>query len=334
MNPRSIPLYFSTILPYSYPLRMTRPRIVIIAGPTATGKTALALSLASRFGAEIVGADSRQVYRYLDIGTAKPTAEQQALAPHHILDVVNPDERFDGARFRALALDAIHAILARSKKVLVVGGTGLYLRVLTRGLFAGPPADTDLRARLQEQELCEGKGFLHRWLQTVDSEAATRLHPNDLVRLIRALEVFLLTGTSMSQWQRTHGFREQPFATLMIGLVMERDLLAQHIELRCRQMVRDGLVEEVRRVWDMGYGPDLPTMRTIGYAQMGAMLQGQYGMDEALMRMTLETKRLAKRQLTWLRAEPGVQWFASAQQRDIATAVERFWGQDESHERN
>jgi tRNA dimethylallyltransferase len=306
---------------------MNRPRIVVIAGPTATGKTALALGLASRFGAEIVGADSRQVYRYLDIGTAKPTAEQRALVPHHILDVVNPDERFDGARFRALALDAIRAIPARGKRVLVVGGTGLYLRVLTRGLFAGPPADTDLRARLQEQEQGEGKGFLHRWLQTVDPEAANRLHPNDLVRLIRALEVFLLTGTPISQWQREHGFRESPFSTLTIGLVMERDSLARGIEVRCRQMVRDGLVEEVRRVWEMGYGPDLPTMQTIGYAQIGAMLQGQYGMDEALTRMALETKRLAKRQLTWLRAEPEVQWFTPAQRQDIATTVERFWEQ-------
>lgn len=304
---------------------MNRPRIVVIAGPTATGKTSLALELASRFEAEIISADSRQVYRYLDIGTAKPTAEQQALVPHHLLDVVNPDERFDGARFRALALDAIRAIRACGKRVLVVGGTGLYLRALTRGLFAGPPADTNLRARLQEQEHSEGKGFLHRWLQTVDPEAAIRLHPNDLVRLIRALEVFLLTGTPMSQWQREHGFRESPFATLTIGLVLERETLARAIELRCCHMVQDGLVDEVRRVWGMGYGPDLPTMRTIGYAQMGAMLQGHYGMDEALTRMALETRRLAKRQLTWLRGEPDVRWFTPAQRRDIATAVERFW---------
>lgn len=304
---------------------MNRPRIVVIAGPTATGKTTLALGLASRFGAEIVGADSRQVYRYLDIGTAKPTAEQQALVPHHILDVVNPDERFDSARFRTLALDAIRAILACNKRVLVVGGTGLYLRALTCGLFAGPPADTELRTHLYEQEQREGKGFLHRWVQTVDPEAANRLHPNDLVRLIRALEVFLLTGAPISQWQREHGFRESPFATLTIGLVMEREALARGIELRCQQMVRDGLVDEVRRVWEMGYGPELPTLQSIGYAQMGAMLQGQYGMDEALSRMALETKRLAKRQLTWLRAEPEVQWFAPGQRRDIATAVERFW---------
>jgi tRNA dimethylallyltransferase len=306
---------------------MERPRIIVIAGPTATGKTALAIDLATRFGAEIVGADSRQVYRYLDIGTAKPTAEQRAAVPHHLIDVASPDERFDGARFRALALDAIHNILARGKRVVVVGGTGLYLRLLTKGLFAGPPADPNLRSRLQAQEQHEGRGFLHRWLQSVDPEAANRLHPNDTVRLIRALEVFLLTGKSISQWQHEHGFSERPFSTLMISLVMARETLAQRIELRCRQMVQDGFVDEVRQLWDMGYGPELSPMRTIGYVQIGEMLQGCYGMEDALNRMVLETKRLAKRQLTWLRAEPDICWFAPQQLGEISDAVERFWNQ-------
>src|SRR5262245_3319768 len=209
---------------------MDRPQIVIITGPTATGKTALAIDLATRFGAEIVGADSRQVYRYLDIGTAKPTAEQCAAIPHHVINVVNPDEYFDSARFRSLAEAAITNILARGKRVLVVGGTGLYLRALTKGLFSGPPANPALRTRLQAQEQQEGKGFLHRWLQDVDPEAARRLHPNDVVRLIRALEVFLLTGTPLSQWQREHGFRENRFSTLLISLVVERETLARRIE--------------------------------------------------------------------------------------------------------
>src|SRR5262249_29403838 len=217
-------------------------------------------------------------------------------------------------------------IFRRGKRVLVVGGTGLYLRALTRGLFAGPPADSDLRARLQEKEQKEGKGFLHRWLKEVDLEAANRLHPHDTVRLIRALEVFLLTNTPISKWQQEHGFRESPFATLTIGLAMEREALARRIEWRCRQMMQDGLVEEVRRLWNMGYGPDLQPMRTIGYAQTGDMLHGRYSMEEALTQMALETKRLAKRQLTWLRAESEVLWFAPVQRQDIETAVEKFWG--------
>jgi tRNA dimethylallyltransferase len=206
-----------------------------------------------------------------------------------------------------------------------VGGTGLYLRLLTKGLFAGPPADPDLRSRLQTQEQNEGQGFLHRWLQSVDSEAAKRLHPNDTVRLIRALEVFLLTGKSISQWQQEHGFRECPFSTLMVGLVMDREMLAQRIELRCRQMVQEGLVEEVRRLWDMGYGPELSPMQTIGYVQIGEMLQGCYGMADALNRMVLATKHLAKRQLTWLRAEPDLRWFAPHQTREIVDVVAGFW---------
>jgi tRNA dimethylallyltransferase len=165
---------------------MERQHLVIITGPTATGKTALAIDLATRYEAEIVSADSRQVYRYLDIGTAKPTTAQQAAISHHLIDVVKPDEQFDGARFRTLALMAIEDILRRGRRVLVVGGTGLYLRMLTRGLFTGPPADPVLRARLQEQEQNEGKGSLYGWLQEVDPEAANHLHPNDAVRLIRA----------------------------------------------------------------------------------------------------------------------------------------------------
>jgi tRNA dimethylallyltransferase len=304
---------------------MDQPQLVIITGPTATGKTALAIDLATRYDAEIISADSRQVYRYLDIGTAKPTPAQQTAIPHHLIDVVNPDEQFDGARFRTLALAAIEDIHRRGKRVLVAGGTGLYLRALTRGLFAGPAADPALRARLQEQEASEGKGFLHRWLCEVDPEAAKRLHPNDAVRLIRALEVFLTTGKPMSHWQREHGFRDRLFATLMIGLVCERETLHQRIAERCQQMLKDGLVDEVRRVWDMGYGPELPVMQTIGYAQAKAFLQGQGSEEEALAQMTTETKQLAKRQLTWFRAEPDLQWFAPSQGREIVDVISRFW---------
>ncbi len=306
---------------------MKIPQIVIITGPTATGKTALAIELAIRHGAEIISADSRQVYRYLDIGTAKPTLEQRAAVPHHLIDVVNPDEQFDGARFRSLAMTAIYDVTQRGKRVLVVGGTGLYLRALTRGLFPGPPADPMLRTRLQEQEHTEGKGFLHRWLQSVDPAAAARLHPNDILRQIRALEVFLLTGAPMSRWQQEHGFRERPFSTLTISLVCERETLHRRIEARCQQMIRDGLLEELRQVWAMGYDPALPVFQTIGYAQMGAFLQGRLGYEDAFAQMVTETKRLAKRQLTWFRAEPAVQWFSPLQMREIATAIEKFWQQ-------
>lgn len=304
---------------------MSQPQLIIITGPTATGKTALAIELATRYDAEIVSADSRQVYRYLDIGTAKPTLAQRAVVAHHLIDVANPDERFDSARFRALALAAIEDILRRGKRVFVVGGTGLYLRALTRGLCAGPAADMALRARLQEQEVRGGKGFLHRWLQGVDPDAANRLHPNDTVRLVRALEVFLLTGKPMSHWQREHGFRERPFATLTLGLVCERETLHRRIAERCQQMLEDGLVDEVRRVWELGYGAELPVMQTIGYAQAKAILQGHCSDEETLAQMITETKHLAKRQLTWFRAESDVQWFVPSQGREITAVIDRFW---------
>ena len=304
---------------------MGKPQLVVITGPTASGKTALAITLASQYQAEIVNADSRQVYRHLDIGTAKPTPAQQAMIPHHLLDLVDPDESFDAARFREHACNAIHDIVRRGKHVFVVGGTGLYIRALTRGLFAGPAAEPAVRARLQQQKNQEGRGFLHRQLQHVDPESAARLHPNDTVRLIRALEVFQLSGTPMSQWQREHGFQERPFETLMIGLAVKRETLYQRIEQRCRAMLEEGLVAELQRIWTLGYSPELPVLQTIGYAQMGRLLGGQYERAEALEHMTKETRRLAKRQMTWFRAEPDMCWFASPQVTEIRLAIDQFF---------
>jgi tRNA dimethylallyltransferase len=269
------------------------------------------------------------VYRYLDIGTAKPTAEQQAAVPHHLINVINPDEQFDGARFRTDAHRIIAEASQRGKRILVAGGTGLYLRALTRGLFDGPPANPPLRAQLEEHERTEGKGFLHRWLSRVDPPTAARLHPNDVLRQVRALEVFLLTEIPMSRWQQEHGFRERPFPTLLLSLMCDRETLYRRIEARCRQMLRDGLVEELRQVWAMGYDPALPVFQTIGYAQMGAVLQGRLGQEDALTQMATETKRLAKRQLTWLRVEPNVRWFAPVQEREMATEIEKFWQREE-----
>ena len=305
---------------------MEKPQVVVITGPTATGKTALALTLAQRYNAEIISADSRQVYRHLDIGTAKPTAAEQAQAPHHVIDVVNPNEHFDVARFRALGQEAIAALTRRGKRVFVVGGTGLYIRALTRGLFVGPQADPALRQRLTAQETAHGPGFLHNWLRRVDADTACRLHPNDRTRLIRALEVWLLSGKPMSAWQREHGFRERPFSTLLVSLVLEREVLAWRIQQRCQQMIHAGLVDEVRRVLAMGFGEPLPAFRTIGYAQIVDLLHGRSTLEEAVANMATATRQLAKRQLTWLRAEPEVQWYTPAQEQDIDRVVQEFLG--------
>ena len=302
-----------------------KPQLVVIAGPTASGKTALGVELAGRCDAEIVSADSRQVYRYLDIGTAKPTSHERRAVRHHLLDVVEPEAGFDVARFRRLAQAAIDDIRRRGKRVVVVGGTGLYIRALTRGLCAGPPADAALRARLRQQEAEAGGDFLHRRLQQLDPPAAARLHPHDMLRLVRALEVVLLSGTPLSQWQARHGFREQPFDTLMIGLKPDRARLYERIGQRCREMVQDGLVEELRGLWQRGYSPDLPVLQTIGYAQMRRVLENRSGLEEALTDMAQHTRRLAKRQMTWFRAEPEMCWFEPGQVNQIWTMVARFF---------
>lgn len=304
---------------------MPPPRIVVITGPTATGKTALAIDLAQRHGGEIVSADSRQVYRHLDIGTAKPTADQQARVRHHVIDVVDPDERFDAARFRGLAEAAIADVARRGNRVFVVGGTGLYIRALIRGLFVGPTADPALRCRLAQQEQEHGPGYLHTWLARVDAESARRLHPNDRMRLTRALEVWLRSGKPLSVWQREHAFREQRFPTLHLALVMERDRLAQRIEARCKQMFRAGLADELRRVWDLGFDESLPTLRTIGYSQAADLLHGRCPVEEAISQTAQATRRLAKRQLTWLRGESLLRWYTPAQRNVIDSAVQAFF---------
>ena len=303
---------------------MGKPQLVVIAGPTASGKTSLGVELAGQCNAEIVSADSRQVYRHLDIGTAKPTPHERRAARHHLLDVVEPDAGFDVARFRKLAQSAIDDIVRRGKHAFVVGGAGLYIRALTRGLFDGPPADSALRARLQQQEDEAGGGFLHRQLQQCDPPTAARLHPRDVLRLIRALEVFLLSGTPLSQWQAQHGFRERPFDTLIIGLDLDRARLYERISLRCRQMVKNGLAEELRGLWQRGYSPDLPVLQTIGYAQMRRVLEHGCRLEEALANMAQHTRRLAKRQMTWFRADPEVCWFGPDQLGQIRAMVVRF----------
>jgi len=298
-------------------------QVLALVGPTGVGKTDLGIALAERYGAEIINADSRQVYRRLEIGSAKPTPAQRARVPHHLIDVVEPDARFDCARYRELARAAMADIARRGRHGLVVGGTGLYVKVLLRGVFAGPERDAALRQRLLRLE-ADAAGSLHHQLQTVDPAAAARLHAHDHLRLIRALEVFELTGRPISAWQAEHAFQPEIDARL-IGLTLPRAELYARIEARCTAMIRQGLIEEVQGLYAAGLDPELPALRSPGYREIGEYLRGRCDLPTAMARMAQATRRLAKRQLTWFRAEPHVVWCAPDLDA-LTSLVEELWG--------
>ncbi|MGE5217921.1 MAG: tRNA (adenosine(37)-N6)-dimethylallyltransferase MiaA [Chloroflexota bacterium] len=292
-----------------------KPKIVIVLGPTAIGKSELALELAQNIDGEIVNADSQQVYRCLDIGTGKPSTEERLQVPHHLIDVVDPDEEFNAAQFRRMALKIIEEIQGRKKTVIVCGGTGLYLKALTQGLFDGPGQDAALRAALERQIESEGLPTLYQRLVAIDGSVISTIHPNDRQRIIRALEVFEATGRPLSAWQNEHAFRDQPFAILKLGLLRERAELYDRINHRSEQMVRDGLLEEVEGLVARGYSLDLKALRSVGYRQMGEVLRGEKDLTGALEEMKQETRRLAKRQLTWFRRDREIEWFHPDKQR-------------------
>ncbi len=283
-------------------------RVGFIVGPTGVGKSSAALRIAEALGAEIVNADSRQVYRAMDIGTAKPDAAARARVPHHLVDLRTPAEPLDVAEFAALARAAIAGIVARGRNPLVVGGSGLYLRVLRGGIFPGPPASPKIRRELEALAAERGIGYLRARLVEVDPEAAARIGCRDLYRTVRALEVFQLTGRPISVHQREHRFAARDFATLTVVLAMERRRLYEAINRRFDAMVAEGLLEEVRALLAAGYDPGAPPLSTVGYRQIASALRGEVTLIEAIELAKRETRRLAKRQLTWFRADPEIVW--------------------------
>ena len=306
---------------------MSRPRIVCLVGPTASGKSALALDVAERVGAEIVSADSRQLYRGLDVGTAKPTAAERARVPHHCLDLVDADDVFDAARFREAAAAAIAGVVGRGRPVLVVGGTGLYVRVLLHGLCPAPPRAPALRDVLLDRMNARGRPAMHRALATVDPEAARRIGPQDGVRLVRALEVALATGTPLSRWQSRHGFAEAPYDALLIGLARPTPDLDRRIAMRAETMLAAGFLDEVRHLRAQGVDAGARALRAVGYREMLACLEGRLDRDGALAATVLATRQFAKRQRTWFRREPGIRWRHPEGDRDLVfREIEGFLG--------
>jgi tRNA dimethylallyltransferase len=298
---------------------------VVLAGPTGVGKTSLAISLAVKFGAEIISADSMQVYRYLDIGTAKPTSSEREKAVHHLIDLVDPDQEFDVAAYLARARPLINELHERRVPILVVGGTGFYVRSLIRGLFKGPGSDAVIRARLKQEARDSSKEDLHDRLAQVDPETAARLHPHDLFRVIRALEVFELTGRTISSFHTEHGLAEKPYQVLLCALTLPCEELYGRIEARTRRMFEAGLVEEVQSLLKRGYTPELKPLKSIGYKQVVDFLTGTISLDQARVEMTRMTRRYAKRQMTWLRSQPDIFRISYDRKNELKEKVSKFW---------
>ena len=288
-----------------------RPLAVLLMGPTASGKTALAVELAARFPCDVISVDSAQVYRGLDIGSAKPGPEVLAATPHRLIDICEPTEAYSAARFREDALREMAEIAARGRVPLLVGGTLLYFRALQQGLSSLPEADPGIRARLEGEAAALGWADLHRRLLAVDPDAGARIQPNDAQRIQRALEVFEITGRPLSQLQRESG-PENPLPYRLLKLVRaprERAVLRERIARRFQAMLEAGFEEEVRTLWARGdLTPDLPAMRSVGYRQILNYLLGDSSFGVMIERGVIATRQLAKRQLTWLRAEPDCHW--------------------------
>jgi tRNA dimethylallyltransferase len=285
---------------------MTLPGIIVLSGPTASGKSDLALSLAKVFPLEIVNADSLQVYRHFDIGTAKPTREERAAVPHHLIDVADPDEPYNAGRYIADADKAVAEIVSRGNVPLVVGGTGMYLRALLRGLDP-VPADPAVRAALDRRWEEEGGGVLHAELAVIDPETAARVHPADRLRIVRALEIARIAGVPAGRTRSAWTAARERYRSLFLAMWPGRELLYRRIDLRTEGMFMAGLIEEVRNILDMGYGRQVKPLGGLGYRQAVAHLLDRVPLTEAVESTKRDTRRYAKRQLTWLGAEPGLE---------------------------
>lgn len=284
-----------------------RPLICIV-GPTAVGKSQVAIHLAKIWETAVLTADSRQVYREMDIGTDKPSMDERQGVPHGLIDLVAPDQPFNVGEYRRRALWEIDRLYQEARLPLVVGGTGLYIRTLVHGLWDGPTADWNFRRQLEREAAELGAGVLHRRLASVDPESAARLHERDLVKVIRALEVHHLLGHPLSEAHRRHGFAERPFRAVVIGLLRERDALYRRVDARVDDQLAKGLVEETRRLLVEGYDRHLSSMKGLGYRQIAGYIAGEYDFAEAVRRLKRDTRRFAKRQLTWFRREPHIEW--------------------------
>ena len=287
---------------------MKKPLFILI-GPTAVGKTDISIELAGILNGEIISADSMQIYKHMDIGTAKPTVQEMNGIRHYLIDELYPDEEYSVSVFRDSAGKYIDDILSRSKLPMVVGGTGLYINSLSHNLdFTGIISDWEYRNHLQELADNNGNSYVHKMLLSVDPQSYNRLHENDLRRIIRALEVFKYTGRTISEFQKLSKEKPIDFELCMIGLNMDRKHLYDRINLRVDKMIEQGLVEEVKLLLDMGYNKSLVSMQGLGYKEIVSYLEGTYSLEGSIDMLKQNTRHFAKRQLTWFRREERINW--------------------------
>jgi tRNA dimethylallyltransferase len=302
-----------------------RPHVVVIAGPTASGKTGLGIELAEKFKGEIVSADSVQIYRHMDIGSAKPTPDERSRVVHHMIDIRNPDEDFSAGDYVREARNCIDNIHARGMVPLVVGGTGLYIRLLLGGIVSLPAANSLLRHTLREEE-SKTEGCLYARLFEVDPESARRATPHNLVRIIRALEVYELTGRRLTDIQKEHGLQDRRYRALFICTAPKRQVLYERIDKRVDCMIKGGLFEEMSRLYGLGFARNLKSLQSLGYRHAGMVLAGEKDEREAIRLMKRDTRRFAKRQVTWFRSEPDVLWIDPEDNTEMGLVVANFLG--------
>jgi tRNA dimethylallyltransferase len=301
-------------------------KILTILGPTASGKTKVSLEIADILKGEIISADSRQIYRFMDIGTAKPGLEERKKVPHHLIDIVNPDDYFSAADYSTKAREAVKDVLGRGKKPIVVGGSGLYLRAVFKGIFKGPGKDEKLRSELKEKTEKYGVEFLFNKLEEKDPEAAKKIGPHNLVRIIRALEVYELTGKKISELQKKGEYPPEEHNFVKIGLELEREHLYQRIDQRVEQMIKAGLVDEVKSLKEKGYDLRFAPLKTFGYKEIFHYLDGKMSLDEATQNIKLETRHYAKRQITWFKKEEGIFWLDAEKENLRDQVLQMFEG--------
>ncbi len=301
-----------------------KPNVIVICGPTGIGKTSVAIQLAEHFNGQIVSADSMQIYRYMDIGTAKPDSDEQARIRHYMIDIVDPDEHFDAALFSKMANPAIKKLHNQGILPFIVGGTGLYIKALLHGLFEARPADRIIIDRLKKEEEKHGSGFLHNRLNECDPESAKKIHPNDSYRITRALEIFEVTGKPLSNFHKKHRFIDESFNSIKIGLFSDRTILYNRINKRVDSMIENGLIEEVKNLIATGYSTELKSMQSIGYRHIAEHLEENVLLDDTIRILKRDTRRYAKRQFTWFNADPEVRWNEPDKLDDIRFLIDGF----------